>query len=119
VEEWRSQRERFKGEVEAWRRDWESLDTDRYLKHYSPAFSANGQDFSTFSTQKKQVNASKKTLQVRLNDLSIFQYPGRENIIVVTFTQDYRSNNLNNVMRKRQYWQREEGQWRIVFEGSA
>ena len=26
------------GVVEGWRRDWESLDTERYLKHYSPAF---------------------------------------------------------------------------------
>lgn len=119
VEEWRSQRERFKGEVEAWRRDWESLDSERYLKHYSRAFSANGQDLAAFSAQKKQVNASKKTLQVRLNDLSVFQYPGQDHLMVVTFTQDYRSNNLNNVMRKRQYWKHEEGGWRIVYEGAA
>jgi len=119
VEEWRSQRERFKGEVDAWRRDWESLDNERYLKHYSPAFSANGQDFTTFSTQKRQVHAGKSALRVKLSDISIFQYPGKENLMVVTFTQDYHSNNLVNVMRKRQYWQMENGQWRIIYEGSA
>lgn len=118
-EEWRSQRERFKGEVEAWRRDWESLDVDRLLAHYSPAFQANGQDYRAFSAQKRQVNAGKKNLQVSLSDISILQYPGKENVMVVTFLQDYHSSNLNNVMRKRQYWHLENGQWRIVFEGRA
>lgn len=118
-EEWRSQRERFKGELDAWRRDWESLDNERYLRHYSKQFSANGQNFDTFTTQKRQVHAGKSSLKVKMSDISLFQYPGKENLIVVTFTQDYRSNNLNNVMRKRQYWQLENGQWRIVYEGAA
>ena len=48
----------------------------------------------------------------------MFRYPG-ENFVVVTFDQDYRSNNLSNVMSKRQYWIREGGRWRIVYEGSA
>lgn len=119
MEEWRSQRERFKGELEAWRRDWESLNNERYLNHYSRAFSANGQDFATFSAQKKQVNTGKSALRLRLSDISIFQYPGKENLMVVTFTQDYHSSNLSNVMRKRQYWQMENGQWRIMYEGAA
>ncbi|MBZ0106113.1 MAG: L,D-transpeptidase family protein [Sulfuricella denitrificans] len=118
-EEWRSQRERFKGEIEAWRRDWESLDNERYLGHYSDKFSANGQDFSAFSSQKRLVHSGKSTLKINISDVSLFQYPGKENLMVVTFTQDYRSNNLNNVMKKRQYWQLENGQWRIMYEGAA
>jgi len=118
-EEWRGQRERFKGEMDAWRRDWESLDNDRYLNHYSRSLNANGQDFNAFSAHKRLVNAGKSALQVRLSDISMFQYPGKENLVVVTFTQNYRSNNLTNVMRKRQYWQLENSQWRIVYEGAA
>jgi hypothetical protein len=39
---------------------------------------------------------------------------------VVTFTQDYASNNLTNSMKKRQYWLREsDNRWRIVYEGAA
>lgn len=118
-EEWRSQRERFKGELDAWRRDWESLDSERYLSHYSDKFSANGQDFNAFSAQKRQVHAGKSKLRVKVSDVSLFQYPGKENLMVVTFTQDYQSSNLNNVMKKRQYWQLENGQWRIMYEGAA
>jgi len=118
-EEWRSQRERFKGELEAWRRDWESLDSKRYLSHYSGKFSANGQDFNAFSAQKRQAHAGKSALRVQMSDVSLFQYPGKENLMVVTFTQDYQSSNLNNVMKKRQHWQLENGQWRIMYEGAA
>jgi hypothetical protein len=39
--------------------------------------------------------------------------------VVVNFEQNYRSNNLSNVMRKRQYWIRESGQWKILYEGAA
>ncbi len=49
----------------------------------------------------------------------MFLYPGNENLAVVTFDQDYSSSNISNKMRKRQYWQREGGQWRIVHEGAA
>ncbi len=49
----------------------------------------------------------------------MFRDPGKDEMIVVTFEQDYQSNNLNNQMKKRQYWIREDGAWKIIFEGSA
>jgi len=39
--------------------------------------------------------------------------------VVVSFEQICRSNNLNNPMRKRQYWVKEEGRWKIIYEGTA
>jgi hypothetical protein len=38
--------------------------------------------------------------------------------VVVSFDQDYRSNNLSNVMRKRQYWVHEGARWKILYEGA-
>jgi hypothetical protein len=35
---------------------------------------------------------------------------------MVTFQQDYRSNNLSNRIVKRQFWTREGREWRIVHE---
>jgi hypothetical protein len=37
----------------------------------------------------------------------------------VTFDQLYKSSNNNSKMKKRQFWQREDGKWKIVFEGAA
>ena len=46
--------------------------------------------------------------------------PGKtEELVVVTFEQDYKSNNLENKMRKRQYWSKENGRWKILVEEAA
>ena len=104
--------------LEAWRRDWESRDTTRYLAHYAPKFRSDDQDLAAWSAHKRQVNAGKEWIKVGLARVAMFQYP-LEKFVVVTFDQDYRSNNLSNTMRKRQYWTREDGRWRILYEGGA
>ncbi|NQD39042.1 L,D-transpeptidase family protein [Permianibacter sp. IMCC34836] len=103
--------------VEDWRADWQSRDIDRYLSHYGSEFSDGKQNLANWAGRKRQVNDSKTWVEVGLRDVSVFLQPGRDDLAVVNFEQDYRSNNLSNTMRKQQYWQRENGAWRIVFEG--
>ncbi|MEW6313197.1 MAG: L,D-transpeptidase family protein [Pseudomonadota bacterium] len=105
--------------IEAWRRDWESRDVDRYLRHYAPTFSAGGQNLASWASQKRQVNAGKSWIKVKLDNLGMLLYPGKDNLAVVTFDQDYSSNNLSNRMKKRQYWILENSQWKIAYEGAA
>jgi len=62
------------------------------------------------------VNAGKSWIKVNLKDVSLFEYPGERNLMMVSFTQDYRSNNMSKTTFKRQFWTREGGQWRIVHE---
>ena len=105
--------------IERWRHDWESRNTETYLRHYAGKFSSNGVTLSQWSEQKRQVNASKTWIKVQLSDVSLLLYPGKEEIAVATFEQDYASSNLSNRMKKRQYWIKEGGKWRIVYEGAA
>lgn len=119
LDDWHKERDELNQTIEAWRSDWESLDTERYLKHYSRRFKTGNAGFEQFAAQKRQVNAGKEWVKVRVDNLSVFRNPGNEEVVVVTFEQDYRSNNLNNQMKKRQYWLREDGKWKIIYEGSA
>ena len=119
LDDWNKERTELNRSIDAWRSDWESRDTERYLRHYSRRFQANSQNFEQFAAQKRQVNAGKEWIKVKTEKLSVFRNPGKEEVVVVTFDQDYRSNNLSNVMRKRLYWMREGGHWRIVHEGAA
>ncbi len=112
-------RQDLAGSVEQWRRDWESLDTERYLGHYSHSFTSGTQDYKGFAAQKRQVNGGKQWVKVKLDKVSMFLYPGKERLAVVTFQQNYTSSNLSNRMRKRQYWIKEGSGWRIVHEGAA
>ncbi|MDR3351427.1 MAG: L,D-transpeptidase family protein [Zoogloeaceae bacterium] len=116
---WQAEGEEIRRAIEAWRADWESRDVERYLAHYSGNFRGNGQDHAAYAAQKRRVNRGKTWIKVKLDNLSIFRNPGKEDVVVVTFDQAYESNNLANTMRKRQYWQKEEGAWKIVYEGAG
>ncbi len=118
-EQSKSDRTSLMNEIEQWRADWASLDTDTYLKHYARDFSSTGADLSDWTRQKKQVNAGKSWIKVSLSNLSVFAYPNQPDLVVVSFEQDYESNNLNNRMKKRQYWMKRDNRWQIVYEGAA
>ena len=118
-QDWRRERAELSQNIEAWRADWESRDSERYLAHYARGFKNRQHDFQSFAAQKRMVNQGKTWITLKLENLSIFRNHGKEELVVVTFDQDYASNNLTNSMRKRQYWQRENGQWKIVYEGDA
>jgi murein L,D-transpeptidase YafK len=118
-EEVESLRSDLASSIESWRRDWESRDTDAYLRHYARKFSSTGQNLTQWSAQKHLVNAGKSWIKVRVSEVSLLLYPGKEEMAVATFEQDYASSNLSNRMMKRQYWIRENNKWRIVFEGST
>ncbi|MDR0378730.1 MAG: L,D-transpeptidase family protein [Candidatus Accumulibacter sp.] len=118
-DDWQKERTALDKKIEEWRKDWESRDVDRYLKHYSKEFATNNQNREQFAAQKRRVNAQKTWIKLGLSNVSMFRDPGKDELVVVSFDQDYRSNNLNNRMKKRQYWIREDGTWKIIFEGGA
>lgn len=119
-QEWERRQARLAGLVEEWRRDWESRDTNRYLEHYSPAYTGLGMDFAAWTTYKRKVNTGKQFIQVGISRQSMFLYPGEDALLVVTFRQDYRSDRNRRSFVKRQYWKQEaDGRWRILYEGSV
>jgi murein L,D-transpeptidase YafK len=105
--------------LERWRADWESRNTERYLQHYARSFAAENTNLAQWSAQKRRVNAGKGWIKLHLSAVSVFLYPGRDDLAVISFLQDYTSSNLSNKMRKRQYWIREGGTWKILYEGTA
>ena len=113
---WRAEADVFERQLDAWRRDWESRDTERYLSHYSRGFSAEGIDLAAWAAHKRRVTAAKKWIKVDLTGVSVLRSPGRDPLMVVTFDQDYRSSGLSQRARKRQYWTLEDGQWKIAYE---
>jgi len=116
---WQAERNKILATLENWKRDWESRDIDRYLSHYHKHFTSEGRNLASWATQKRAVNAAKTDIRVDLSNVSVFTYPGYENMVVVSFEQSYKSNNLAGQMKKRQYWLRDGNRWQIVYEGSV
>ncbi len=112
-------REGMLGMLEAWRSDWESLNTEAYLAHYSREFRSATQNYAAWARHKERVNAGKSEIQVHLGNVNLIEYPEAPGLMVATFTQDYWSDNFQSTSRKRQFWKQEgDGQWRIIYEGT-
>lgn len=110
----------FQRVLSQWQRDWQSLNTDAYLNNYSHEFNAKGMDLQHWRSHKQKVNKSKSFIEVALSNINVFHYPGTDNLRLVTFEQDYKSNNYSSSSKKQQYWKLEnDGAWRIIYEGPA
>jgi murein L,D-transpeptidase YafK len=115
-----AERRSLNAALEQWRADWQSRDTERYLGHYSQRFGAGGgQDYAAWAAHKRAVNAAKSWIKLELSRVAMFRYPREGDFVVATFEQNYRSSTLSNTMRKRQYWIKEEGRWKILYEGAG
>ena len=119
LDDWQAERKSLLAMIDEWRRDWESLDMERYARHYARAFTGDGKDRAAWLAQKKRVNADKQWVKVATRNISMFRNPGKDEYVVVTFEQDYQSSNLSNQMQKRQYWIKEDGRWKIVHEDAV
>ena len=104
--------------LDQWRTDWESRDTERLLNHYSASFRAGSQDLLSFAANKHKVNAAKSWIKVELSKVTLMLYPERPDFALVSFEQDYQSSNLSDRTPKRQFWSRENGDWKIIHETS-
>jgi murein L,D-transpeptidase YafK len=118
-EQSKADRDELLSELEQWRADWASRNTEIYLKHYARDFSSSDANYASWAKQKKTVNAGKSWIKVNLSNLSVFVYPNQPDMVVVNFEQVYSSNNLSNRMKKRQYWKKRDNRWQIVYEGAA
>jgi len=124
-----ARRNRFEKEFHRWQRDWESLDYQSYAKYYSRDFQSGTENRASWLHHKRYVNAKKQHIRIGVSNLSIFGYPDERNMLVVTFDQDYRSDNFNSYSKKRQYWRQEKtstgedgkeenNTWRIIYENT-
>jgi murein L,D-transpeptidase YafK len=112
--------EKLSKALEAWRQDWQAQDTEKYLAHYSEKFFNRSADYARWASEKRRIQAVKSPVEIRLSNVSMFRYPHSElEMAIVTFNQDYKSQNLDSQIRKRQYWVFENQQWKIMYEGPA
>ena len=113
------QRAEFMEQVEGWRARWSAKDTEGYLAYYADDFETEGMQKPAFAAHKRRVNAGKRYIDVQLEDVDLFRYPGGDGLMLARFTQRYRSDNFNMIADKEQFWRRlPDGRWQIVKEAS-
>lgn len=106
--------------LEDWRLDLESQNANRIFANYSRNFRANqGEDLNSWFSKQRQTWDSWVTPIVKVKDVTHFIYPGKDEMIVSTFTQEVTSGKARASTRKRQYWRKEAAKWRIVYESNV
>jgi len=120
-EDWFQQRKKILTDLERWRYDWESLDVQRYLSHYSEEFWSKGHNLKSWSKRKRRIARNKSFQKIQLSDISILAYPesstNKKDIVVARFQQDYQSSNYRSDVSKRLYLERNNDDWKIMYEG--
>ena len=119
--EWLDRNIEIQATLEHWRQSWEQADLEAYLQLYSADFWAKGHDSRSWGQHKKMVFAGKKFQKIDLTDISLLAYPEVGDgtpMVVANFVQHYRSNNYNGDMRKRLYMVKEQGRWKVLYEGN-
>ncbi len=110
-----------KSTLNQWEQDWSALDTEAYLNHYHNDFRSGKYDLAGWKRYKRRVNGSKAFIDVSISDLSLIHDPSRwpeGEVVVAEFNQHYRSNNYQDVTRKRVYLARAGSQekWQLLVE---
>ena len=118
-DDWQNERSALNQKIEEWRSDWESGDYERLIKHYAKDFQPAEQSIKQFALLKTRQATGKEPRKVTLSNQSVFRNPGQEQVIMVTFDQETRINHLSSQTRKSQYWIREDGTWKIIYEGTT
>lgn len=117
-QEWQKNSKAVLARIEQWRKDWESRDTDTYLAHYSKEkFRSGHGGFDGWSSYKHRVNANKSFIDIDLDNINIYRYPGEDGLVVAYFDQTYRSNNINSTGSKELHLRPDsDNVWRITRE---
>ncbi|WP_321390493.1 L,D-transpeptidase family protein [uncultured Desulfuromusa sp.] len=118
--EWLDQNIEVQAALETWRQNWERSDLNSYLNMYADDFWSKKYNKDTWGEYKKRVFSGKKFQKIDLSDISILSYPGDKKsrpMVVANFVQHYQSNNFNGNAHKRLYMVKEQGQWKVLYEG--
>jgi murein L,D-transpeptidase YafK len=121
-DQWAKVRGDFTTVFKQWQKDWQSRDVEAYLRHYGTRFESEGKGLTVWSERKRRINSSKTYVKIDIGNFSAFEYALSARIapmMMVTFDQYYKSNNATTTVKKRQYWQREDGQWKILYEAAV
>jgi murein L,D-transpeptidase YafK len=105
--------------VEGWRAALADPDPQRLRAQYSARFrTEQGEGLDDWVARQHKLTEALVKPSMALRSLSLFRYPGRDEVVVATFTVDAVAGLKRVSTRKRQYWAREGGAWKVMSESS-
>lgn len=108
----------FRVALEQWRTSQEQGDLPTYLSLYDDAFKSRGMGKAAWSEYRLEAFGARQLDSVNLNDVMLLADPEEQELFVSRFNQTLMTEHGSVTTRKRLYWRRNDGEWRIILEGS-
>lgn len=111
----RQKRADFDPVLNAWKKAKTEADAASLRELYSRQFKSQGRDLEQWWPRVEAELRQKGKREVQLSAVSILHWRDTEDTMVVSFNEGIEGQ--SRTITKRQYWGRENGQWKIFFEG--
>jgi L,D-transpeptidase YnhG len=111
----RAEGKQFEETLGAWRNAKTSGNLQQVLTFYTPDFTSNGKSLTQWSGVLQNELAATQGRTIYIKDLSYLRWVDASDTMVVTFGEVV--DGSRNGLTKRQYWMRQNNQWKIFFEG--
>ena len=105
----------FEEVLMAWRNAKTSGNLQQTLSYYTPDFSSNGKTLDQWTPRLKAEMTQMAGRTTQIKDVSMLRWNDSAETMVVTFGEV--ADGTRYGMTKRQYWIRQDKQWKIFFEG--
>lgn len=105
----------FKPRLEQWIADRQRADTDKLKVHYSERFERDALDLQHWWPKLAQATSAQRNAKP-LEVISVLNWNDGEDTVVVTMS-DPNIRDKRQAVFLRTYWQKEAGEWKLVFEG--
>lgn len=105
----------FEDALFAWRNAKTAGDVNQVLSFYTPDFNSNGKNLSQWTPLLRGEMEKTKGRTIQLKDLSYLHWSDSAETMVTTFGEVAEGSRIG--WTKRQYWTRQNGQWKIFYEG--
>ncbi len=106
----------FDNTLQAWRDAKVTGDLERLLSFYAPDFNSYGKTREQWSGVLQTELSKIRGHSVELKDTTVLRWTDSAETMVVTFGEVELGKRTG--WTKRQYWTRQNGQWKIFFEGT-
>ena len=107
----------FEDALAAWSNAKSSGDMTRLMSWYTPDFTSYGKNLADYAPAMQQELKQLAGRAVQLKDVSYLRWTDASDTMVVTFGE--LAQGAKTGQTKRQYWIRQNGQWKIFFEGTV
>lgn len=105
----------FEAALMAWQSARSRGNMSQVLGFYSPQFQSNGKTLADWSLALRSQLDKTRGRTIEFKDLSILRWTDAAETMVVTFGEV--ADGSRSGRTRRQYWEREGGQWKIFYEG--